>query len=83
MSIATVTSWIGTGSMVAGGLAVVALFLALASYATGLYGYRLWRNVTAIYKFSAIQYWFKRMEANGTHVLRKEHDEKLAAKEAA
>lgn len=78
MSIETVATWVGTGMMVAGGLLLAAVALAGAAWATGHYGFRLWRNVTTIYRFESIQYWFKRMQAEGTHVLRKEYHEKAA-----
>jgi hypothetical protein len=83
MSIENVTTWIGTGVMAAGGIALTAAFLGLASLATWHYANSLWKSLTTIYKFHTIQYWFERMSRNGTHVLRKEHDEKLAEQEDA
>jgi hypothetical protein len=79
MSAAVVSSWITFLITAAGGLALAALLLAAVSLATWHYANRVWRNLTAIYQLHTIQYWFQCMHKNGTHVLRKEHDEKLAA----
>jgi len=72
---------IGSIVMVAGGFAIAGALLWLAASATGKYAWRTWNNLAGIYKLYTMQYWFKRMQANGTHVLGKEHDDKLAQKQ--
>lgn len=68
---------IGQVVMLASGLGAAAILFCIAAYFTGKYAWRLWDNLTTIYRIECIQYWFKRMQDNGTHALRKEHDDKL------
>lgn len=72
---------IGSVTIAAGGFAVAGGLLWVSAWATGKYAWRTWSNLSGIYKVETMRYWFRRMEENGTHVLRKEHDEKLAQKQ--
>lgn len=73
---------IGYTVIVAGGFFLAGILLCVAAYFAGKYAWRAYSGLCMVYRLEHINYWFKRMDANGTHVLRKEHDEKLADKEA-
>lgn len=73
---------VGGTVMVAGGFAIAGGLLWVSAMVTGKYAWRTWNNLAGIYKLETMRYWFRRMEASGTHILRDEHDEKLSTKEA-
>jgi hypothetical protein len=71
---------IGGAVMIAGGVAITGLIFYFSAALLGKYAWLTWDHLASIYRLECMKYWFKRMQDNGTHVLRKEHDEKLAAK---
>ena len=69
--------------MVAGGFAIAGVLLWVSAWATGKYAWRTWKNMSGVYKMEVMRYWFKRMDAEGTHIVRQSFEEKRATKETA
>lgn len=73
---------IGAITMAAGGFAIAAFLLFWAATASGKYAWRIWKNLSGIYMVETMKYWFRRMETDGTHVLRQAHTDELAKRVA-
>lgn len=82
MSLLTViTIIVGGVVMAAAGFTAAGVALYYAAKFTGKYAWRTWDNLASVYKLQAMQYWFGQMQENGTHALRKAHDEGLAERD--
>lgn len=69
---------IGSIVMGAGGFLLSATILYFAATWTCKLAWRLWDNLGDIYKLESMRYWFNQMQKDGTHVLRKAHEEAVS-----
>jgi hypothetical protein len=82
-AVTTVAYVVGAIAMTAGGFALAAFLLFWAASASGKYAWRIWKNLSGIYRVETMKYWFRRMEKEGNFVLRQALADNPASQEAA
>ena len=72
---------IGLSVLVSGGVALAGVIILLAANYTSRNVWKLWGELRNIYILRNMEYWFKRMDKEGTHCLRKDFENKLENKD--
>lgn len=67
---------IGYVAMIASGAAVVTGGFTLVAYFLNKAGWNAWDRARSLYKVEVMSYWFRRMDKDGTHIIRKEYEDK-------
>ncbi|MGK5020690.1 hypothetical protein [Janthinobacterium sp. LB2P10] len=67
---------IGYTVMAISGITVTTLGLMGAVYILNKMGWRAWDRMASLYRVESMSYWFRRMQKDGTHSLRKAYEDK-------
>ena len=66
---------IGYLVMLAGGCLLAAGIFGVSAYLVNMAGMRLYKKTVAVYRLETLRYWLRRMDEEGTHIVRKGYEE--------